>query len=131
MKWLVPMVLLTSCQTRRVLTLPNGTHYEDWGHLAGNTTVAIKPDGTAVMHNKMNQPWQDTMQLAGAAITAREAAELGTVVSVNRRITRLGSQRQATAQAQLANELQRLKLAAELEKFRLTHPIPATLPVLP
>ena len=123
--------MLAACQSKRVVTLPSGASYEDWGHLAGNTLVAVKPDGTFVAYNKMNQPWQDLMQAIVAVGAAREAADLGAVVSVNRRITRLGSQRQATAQAGLANELQKLKLAAELEKFRLTHPLPATLPVLP
>jgi hypothetical protein len=130
MKFLMALLpMLVSCQTRRVVSLPSGATYEDWGHLGGNVAVAVKPDGTFVAYSKMAQSFQDFAQLIAAGIAAHEAADVGVAVSANRRIVRLGSQRQATAQAKLANELQRLKLAAELEKFRLLHP--QQLPVLP
>jgi hypothetical protein len=131
MKFLIVLLpMLTSCQSRRIMTLANGTTYEDWGHLAGNTVVAVKPDGTFVAYNKMNQPWQDLMQTIAAGLAAHEAADVGVAVSANRRITRLGAQRTTVERARLANELQRLKLATELEKFRLLHPetLPAALP---
>ena len=129
MKTLVLMLVLPSCQTSRQLVLPNGVSYTDSGHLAGNTTVLVKPDGTAILHNKMNEPWKDTMQLIGAAIVAMEGADVGQAAVNASKVKSLAATRASVARAREATTLEQLRLANDLEKFRILHP--ATLPVTP
>ena len=124
MRWLIPAIALTGCQTPREVVLPSGARYSDMGHLAGNTAIVLKPDGTFVAYNKMNQPWQDFMQtIAGIAMT-RSGASVGRAAVRSREATRLGAQRAGVDRARLANDLEKLRLAADLERFRLLNPAP-------
>jgi lipoate-protein ligase A len=109
--------------------MPNGTTYTDRGHLAGNTTIVIKPDGTAVMHGKFNQPWQDTMQLIGAIAVAKSGENVAEAAITSTKVRGLAATRASVARAREATTLEQLRLANDLEKFRILHP--ATLPVTP
>ena len=132
MKWtpfLTIMIAATAaCQTRREFVAANGNRYSDGGHLAGNTAVVMKPDGTFIAYNKMNQPWQDLMQTIGAIAVADASASVGKSITRSREVTRLGAQRTSIERIRAANELEKLRLAADLEKFRLLHPetLPST-----
>ena len=127
MKWLLPL-LLAGCQTSREVVLPSGARYSDNGHLAGNTTVVMKPDGTVVMHNKMNQPWQDLMQTIGAIAVSDAGASVGRSAVRSREVTRLGAQRAGIIRARDAAGLEELRIAADLEKFRILNPPSTALP---
>ena len=128
MRYLVPLLFLVGCQTPREVITLNGTRYSDWGHLAGNNTVVIKPDGTVVLHEKMNQPWQDFMQLIAAAIAAWEAGDVGTAVVNADRAKKLAATRAGVDRIRAANELEKLRLAIDLEKFNRLNPLPSSLP---
>lgn len=128
MKRLLPALLLCACQTRRELTLANGTHYVDSGHLAGNTTVAIKPDGTVVMHNKMNEPWKDLMQVVGTALATASLASVSKAEVEAAKITDLGAQKAGVQTAGIKAEVQQAKIAADVEKTLIKHP-PEVIPV--
>jgi len=109
--------------------MPNGTTYTDRGHLAGNTTIASKPDGTAVMHGKFNQPWQDAMQLLGAVAVAKSGENVAEAAIYSSKAKSLAATRAGVTRARDAAKLKELELAFELERFKILHP--ATLPVTP
>lgn len=126
---LLILVMMPSCQLPRQVTMPNGATYSDRGHLAGDTTVLMEPDGTVILRNKMNKPFADFLQAAAAIFFFDRAAEVAIARLAKQQATSLAAQRAATAQARSAAELERLKLIQDFEKFRLT--LPTQLPVLP
>ena len=128
MKWLLPMIMLTGCQTPWEATLPNGTHFRDTGHLAGNVTTVIKPDGTLVRHGKFNQPFQDAMQTIGAVDTAVELGDVGTAAVRANEVKAVSASREVTRRAALRADVDKVRLATELEKFRLRFPTVTPLP---
>jgi len=129
MKYLLPVLMLPACQTGRTLTLPSGASYADRGHLAGNTTVVITRDGTAILHNKMNQPFQDAMQLIGAALVAKSGENVAEAGIAASKATDIAATRAGVTKAGFKVDVEKLRLAKELEEFRLLHP--AQLPVTP
>jgi hypothetical protein len=125
---LLPLVVC-SCQMPRTLTLPNGATYSDNGHLAGDTTVMMEPDGTVILRNRMNKPWTDMWQAAVAIFFADRAAEVAVANIAKKQATSLAAQRTAAATARGATELEKLRIATDLEKFRLL--LPTQLPAGP
>jgi hypothetical protein len=124
---LLPLVVC-SCQTARTVTMPNGATYSDGGHFAGDTTVMMEPDGTVILRNKMNAPWRDFLQAAVAVFFADRAAEVAVAQIAKNRATSVAAQRAAAARAGTNLELEKLRIAADLEKFRILNPLPETLP---
>lgn len=130
MRCLLPVlvIVLTACQTGRTLTLANGTTYVDRGHLAGNNTILIKPDGTVILHEKMNEPWKDAMQVIGTALVASSAASVSKAEVAAAKATDLGAQKAAVQTAGIKAEVQKAKIAADVEKTLIKHP-PEVIPV--
>ena len=125
---LLPLVV-SACQMPRQLTLPNGATYSDNGHFAGDNTVAMFPDGTVILREKMNKPWADFLQAAAAIFFFDRAAEVAVARIAKQQATNLAAQRTAAATARGATELEKLRIATDLEKFRLL--LPTQLPAGP
>ena len=127
---MVPLIAC-SCQTGRVVTMPNGASYQDSGHFAGDTTVMMEPDGTVILRNKMNAPWRDFLQAAAAMFIGEQAADVAIAQIGKTKAVSLAAQRTAAAKAQSAAELEKLRLAQDFEKFKLLLPTPTPLPAGP
>jgi len=95
----------------------------DRGHLAGNTTVVITRDGTAILHNKMNQPFQDAMQLIGTALVAASAADVADGITAADKVTDLGAQRAGVSREGIKAGVEKARIAADLEKVRILTPV--------
>jgi len=127
MRCLLPVLvlLLCACQTSRQVTLPNGATYSDNGHLAGDTIVYMDPDGTVILRNKMNKPFQDFLQAAGLAYVANRGAAVDIARSANRTATALATTKAGVAEKAIDADVQKLGIstAADVEKLRITTPI--------
>ncbi len=119
---LLSLVMVCSCQTAREVTLPNGATYRDSGHLAGDTIVYMDPDGTVILRNKMNKPWQDFLQAAGLAYAANRGAAVDIARSANRTATTIAAGRQATA-VRAIEAKETVELGAQATE-RFLHPPP-------
>ena len=115
---------LASCQTARQVTMPNGATYSDNGHLAGDTLVMMEPDGTVILRNKMNKPWQDFLQAAGAAFVSWNMARTSLAETASRTTIRTGTQAASVDRLRITSgaTVEQAKIAADLEKFRLLNP---------
>jgi len=111
--------------------MPNGASYKDGGHFAGDTTVLMEPDGSVILRNKMNQPWRDFVQGVVAIFWADKAAEVAVANIAKKQATSVAAQRAAAARAGTNLELEKLRLANELEMFKILHPVPTPLPAGP
>jgi Zn-dependent alcohol dehydrogenase len=85
----------------------------------------IEPDGTTILRNKMNKPWQDFLQAAGLAYGANRAAAVDIARSANNTAESLGAQKAATANNAINAEVEKLGIstAAEVEKLRIVTPV--------
>lgn len=117
------------CQMRREVVSASGVVYRDGGHLAGDTIVMIEPDGTVILRNKMNKPWADFLQAAVAIFSAHEAGDVATASIARRRARDASAASVARARGRDATDLEKLRIAADLEKFRILNP--EQLPALP
>lgn len=122
---LLPLVV-SSCQTAREVTMPNGASYKDGGHFAGDTTVMMEPDGSVILRNKMNKPWADTLQAASAMYAANQTATVWMAAIAKNRAANLAAARASSARAGTNLELEKLRLANDLEKFKILNPPVAT-----
>jgi hypothetical protein len=127
MRCLLPVLvlLLCACQTSRQVTLPNGATYTDNGHLAGDTLVLMEPDGTVILRNKMNKPWQDFLQAIGTMYAAHGVASVSKAQVTSREAIRLGAQKERVATRAIDAGVEKLGIetAADIEKLRIITPI--------
>ncbi len=90
-------ILLVGCQTKRQVTLPNGASYSDNGHLAGDTLVMMKPDGSVILRNKMNEPFRDLTQAVVGGLTVHEAGLSNRLATSSATAEVLGAQKAGVA----------------------------------
>ena len=85
----------------------------------------MEPDGTVILRNKMNKPWQDFLQAAGLAYVANRGAAVDIARSANRTATALGAQKERVATEAIGAEVQKLGIstAADIEKLRIVTPV--------
>jgi hypothetical protein len=108
--------------------MANGTTYSDRGHLGGETFTMFKPDGTMIIRDKFSQSWQDTMQMVGAAIAGASLASVSKAEVEAAKITDLGAQKAGVANTAIRAEVQKARIAADVEKTLIKHP-PEVIPV--
>jgi len=104
--------------------MANGTTYRDNGHFAGDTTVFIDPDGTVILRNRMNKPWQDFLQAAGSAYGAYSVASVSKATIAADKAVDLGAQRAAVSSQRIDASVEKLGIetAADIEKLRIVTP---------
>jgi hypothetical protein len=126
MKFLIVLLLLPSCQTKRELVTASGVTYRDDGHLAGDTLVMIEPDGTVILRNKMNKPWQDFLQTVAASIVSYNGASVSKANISSDEAKRLGSLKATTANNAINAEVEKLKITtdASTEALKILNPTP-------
>ena len=126
MRLLVLLLVLPSCQTQRELITATGVTYRDNGHFAGDTLVMIEPDGTVILRNKMNKPWQDFLQAASAAIVSHNAASVSKAEISKREAVRLSSHKTSVQNNSIDAGVEKLKIQtdADTEALKILNPAP-------
>jgi len=121
---LLIILAMPACQTARQVTLPNGATYADNGHFAGDTLVMIEPDGTVILRNKMNKPFQDFLQAVGSMYGINRTAAVSMADIASDEAKRAASLKATTANNAINAEVEKLKITTDAgtEALRIVTP---------